>query len=722
MHRSGLIALFIGIVVISTALAEAPPEGTNAPPAFDPDKYLAEKNSAIHQSSPSATNAPPTGSFGQSDRLAPAPTDLAPTDPVAQYKLGDAYSLGIGLPMDAQETVKWYRKSADQGYGPAQFNLGLAYASGYGVSKDETEAVKWWRKAAEQGYAIAEYELGLAYETGHGLPKDLNLAFVWYQKAAKQGFASAENNLGIMYLDGEGFSKDVDQALRWIRQAADQGLPNAQFLLGKEYAQGEGVDKDYKEAESWLTKAANKGYPLAEDYLGRMLIYNKELNGNEQDGISWFLKAANQGNVEAESDLGYFYTHVNSQYKNVPEGLKWYTKAAEANDVNSQIELAQIYRDGGIEIYDGKVFTCDNSVAKDPNEAVKWYTKAADQGNSVAAENLACIYSDGEGVPKDGLAAVKWYRKVLLKGDSNATKVAYFDLELLYENGDCVPKDEIEALAWGYLAQASGNQMSSTSELESRLGPQASLIAQQRSKELSAELDKEKGEQSNALDITSGNTTTANGQNQPKAFGSGVFISADGLFLTAAHVVEGSTSVQVITQKGTLNAKIIQMDRANDVALLKCDGTFVPVTVKPSGGVKLGQTVFTLGYPDIQIQGLSPKMTKGEISSLAGLQDDPHEWQISVPVQPGNSGGPLFDEQGNLIGLIEAKLDAVAMARATGDVPQNVNYAVKSAYVMPMLDPYASELPKPSSSPEVPQKLEDVVSQTTQSIGLVLVY
>jgi S1-C subfamily serine protease len=115
-------------------------------------------------------------------------------------------------------------------------------------------------------------------------------------------------------------------------------------------------------------------------------------------------------------------------------------------------------------------------------------------------------------------------------------------------------------------------------------------------------------------------------------------------------------------------------------------------------------------------------MTKGEISSLLGIQDDPRQWQVSVPVQPGNSGGPLFDEHGNLVGLIEAKLDAVAMARATGDVPQNVNYALKSAYLMPMLDPYTAELPKESAPSATPQQMEDVVAHATPSIGLVLVY
>ena len=332
------------------------------------------------------------------------------------------------------------------------------------------------------------------------------------------------------------------------------------------------------------------------------------------------------------------------------------------------------------------------------------------------------MYARGEGTEKDGTEAVKWYRRAAINSNDEYAAPSFADLSNLYANGDCVPKDEIEALAWAYLAKASGFPAQSTNELENRLGPQASLIAQQRSKELYAQIEKDRQEQANSPKTMFGGAAESRTPNQPKAFGSGVFISADGLFLTAAHVVAGATSLQVVIPQGTINAKIVQVDRANDVALLKCEGIFVPVQIKPSGGVKLGQTVFTLGFPDIQIQGFSPKMTKGEISSLLGIQDDPGQWQVSVPVQPGNSGGPLFDEQGNLIGLIESKLNAVVIANATGDVPQNVNYALKSAYLMPMLDPYTAELPKSDASPSAPQKMEDVVSHVTPSIGLVLVY
>ena len=164
------------------------------------------------------------------------------------------------------------------------------------------------------------------------------------------------------------------------------------------------------------------------------------------------------------------------------------------------------------------------------------------------------------------------------------------------------------------------------------------------------------------------------------------------------------------------------MDNANDLALLKCEGSFQAAPVKSSSGIKLGQSVFTIGFPNIEFQGFSPKMTKGEISSLSGLQDDPRHWQISVPVQPGNSGGPLFDEAGNVVGVVLSKLDAIKVAKFTGDLPQNVNYAVKSIYALPLLESYGVNLAPASGGSSSPKKFENVVEKVQGAVVLILVY
>ena len=90
--------------------------------------------------------------------------------------------------------------------------------------------------------------------------------------------------------------------------------------------------------------------------------------------------------------------------------------------------------------------------------------------------------------------------------------------------------------------------------------------------------------------------------------------------------------------------------------------------------------MFTIGYPSIQIMGFRPKYTRGEISALTGIKDDPTVFQTSVPIQPGNSGGPLFNEKGEVIGLTTASLSLHAI-ESLGAVPQNVNYAIKSSFV-----------------------------------------
>ena len=195
-----------------------------------------------------------------------------------------------------------------------------------------------------------------------------------------------------------------------------------------------------------------------------------------------------------------------------------------------------------------------------------------------------------------------------------------------------------------------------------------------------------------------------------------------GHLLTAAHVISGATTIKVVTSTGARSASVLRIDEANDLAVLKITGgTFTPLPIAPSRKMRLGQVVATIGFPNIEIQGFSPKVTRGEISSLNGIGDDPRAWQISVPVQTGNSGGPLLDENGNLVGVVVSKLGLKA-AKLTGDIPQNVNYAVKSAYALALLEPYlGSDPPEPNQTSTKP-RFEDMVAKAQQSVVLILVY
>jgi V8-like Glu-specific endopeptidase len=191
--------------------------------------------------------------------------------------------------------------------------------------------------------------------------------------------------------------------------------------------------------------------------------------------------------------------------------------------------------------------------------------------------------------------------------------------------------------------------------------------------------------------------------------GTGFFITEDGHLLTNHHVIKGSAQIRVRTKKGLMPAIVIRSDKAMDIALLKIVGKFPSLPLEQSGGVKLGSTVFTIGFPNPSIQGWSPKLTKGEISSLSGLRDDPNRFQISVAIQPGNSGGCLVNEYGNVVGVVVSSLNEIVALERTGSLPQSVNYAIKGDCVSSFLSgipDLASQLTP--AKPKDSRKFEDV--------------
>ncbi len=107
----------------------------------------------------------------------------------AQFRLGQMYHGGEGVPQDYAEAAKWYRKAAEQGATNGQFGLGSIYKFGLGVPQDYAEAAKWYRKAADQGDALAQYSLGHMYKEGNGVPQDLALAHMWFNLLAGSGKA-----------------------------------------------------------------------------------------------------------------------------------------------------------------------------------------------------------------------------------------------------------------------------------------------------------------------------------------------------------------------------------------------------------------------------------------------------------------------------------------------------------------------------------------------------
>jgi S1-C subfamily serine protease len=161
-----------------------------------------------------------------------------------------------------------------------------------------------------------------------------------------------------------------------------------------------------------------------------------------------------------------------------------------------------------------------------------------------------------------------------------------------------------------------------------------------------------------------------------------------GYLVTAAHVIDNAKAIDVYRDGDKVGeAKVIVADFANDLAILaftKAPPGKLKILTLANHGAVLGRGVFTLGYPAPDMLGQQVKMTAGQVNSTAGLQDDTRMLQISIPVQGGNSGGPVLGWDGAVVGVVDSKL--LHFEEGEEETPQNVNYAVKSSYLRPMLE------------------------------------
>ena len=166
----------------------------------------------------------------------------------------------VAVSLTAQEHIADVIAKATAGDPVAQDALGVSYAMGNrDVPRNYEAALKWFRKSAAQGYTESQMHLGAMYEMGRGVTKDLDEARKWYLLAAKQGNTHAQTKLGITCELGRGVAQDFAEAAKWYRLAAEQGYAEAQYKLGRLYEQGLGVPLNNAEAANWYQKASVQG-------------------------------------------------------------------------------------------------------------------------------------------------------------------------------------------------------------------------------------------------------------------------------------------------------------------------------------------------------------------------------------------------------------------------------------------------------------------------------
>jgi uncharacterized protein len=592
-------------------------------------------------------------------------------DSKAEYILGEMFDGGLGVDQDYHAAAKWYRQSADQGYAPAMANLGDLYFYGDGVEQDEAEAIKWYRRGADQGEPGAEYDYGLIFHDGSaGEKQDFDSAMKWFLRAAAQGDPAAMNMVGYMHDMGEGVVEDPREAFRWYQRAADKGFEVAQYNLGVMYQNGRGVTKSPASAARWYRKAADKGDADSQAALGYLYEQGLGVKADIAQAITWYKSAARQGSSRALNNLGVLYHDGTGLPKNLTKAYALYAMAVDKAESDDDRKLAQDNR---------------NDVAKEMSAADLVEAKTLHQE---AAKNIDLVLPGEDSVangdagtdkpPKDQTTSPGATASAPDKSTTVPTQPS--------GPGTLVGSVKKALAALGYDSGSRDNALTDKTV--------AAIKAFQKDKGLPVT-----GEISEDLlaallaarfDMASASNSSAGIEGSTKlelyATGSGFYVSPDGHIVTNQHVVDGCKEMRLAD--GTVLQMVIA-DKANDLALLKAPK---PVTAfvrfRDGRGVRTGEGILIAGFPLRDEISSELNVTTGNVSSLAGPNNDRTLIQITAPVQHGNSGGPVLDLSGNLVGVVQSKFDPTADTGDdnTIDVPQNVNFAVSANTLRAFLD------------------------------------
>lgn len=192
--------------------------------------------------------------------------------------------------------------------------------------------------------------------------------------------------------------------------------------------------------------------------------------------------------------------------------------------------------------------------------------------------------------------------------------------------------------------------------------------------------------------------------------GTGFVVSSNGHIVTNNHVIKecvGEVHGNLVGES-TTKLRVVSSDQTNELALLQATGNFKDIATIRATAVQSGDPIIVIGFPFHGLLTSDFTVTTGIISSLAGLFNDTRFLQISAPVQPGNSGGPLVDTRGTIVGVVAEKLNALKVARATGDLPENINFAIKTGALRDFLD--NSVVPYRTSEPTSEMKTAEIAS------------
>ena len=389
---------------------------------------------------------------------------------------------------------------------------------------------------------------------------------------------------------------------------------------------------------------------------------------------------AEAGDPDCQVLVGYLFQEGLGVPENVTEAIRLFRLAAKRGLAVAQFRLGITYARG-------------LGVPSNYAEAARWYHLAAAQGDPIGEYLLAMAMAEGRGIDKDWVRAIELLHDAADRGYPPAQVALGFQLE----TARGAARKPLSAYMW-YLIAA---RVATTNQKlrERAIQGQNRLILEFSSQEIifaRSTADNWKsvgprlefgplGARPALLPAEAANSSSASPK--PVSSGSGFFVSHEGDLITDNHVIRGCRELRVAHDGKSSAARVIGTDAGADLAILRVpDIAGYVASFRSSNPEKPGEAVIVAGFP---LQGLltsKASVTTGIISALAGPKEDEKLIQITAPVQPGNSGGPLVDIHGTVVGIIVSKLNGLRVARATGSIPENINFAVRADLARALLD------------------------------------
>ena len=387
--------------------------------------------------------------------------------------------------------------------------------------------------------------------------------------------------------------------------------------------------KDYKSAFNKFSILAKQGSATAQGWLGSMYLFGRGTEKDFKQAAKWFNKAAAQGHNRSQHTLGLMHIKGDGVDKDIKKGLILITKAAKQGYKPAKEYLDKLKTGTNTTLKDA----IKDHKAKDYKSAFSKFLKLAEAGDAIAQSWLGLIYIKGEGVEKDSTQAFKWWTKAAKQGDA----YAQHNLGGLYLTGDGVKKDHKKGLD---LITKSAKQ------------------GYDRAKKFLDKLNK----------------------NPLASSGTGFVVTKDGVIATAEHVVDSCKKIKV----DSLEASIVVADKKNDIALIKVNKTYQDVANIKLRSPKLGVDIIVFGYPlSDKLSSTHISVTKGSVSSLSGFRDDTSRFRYTAASQPGNSGGPIVNNKGRVVGVVSSVLKN---DKGKSINWQNVNFGVRSSLLVNLMD------------------------------------